>query len=84
MFLRAHKVYTSVRRRPECIRSLSARWFGCAVRQEVWVGEGGGTGCGEGPASHQLLSNTAVDMYWWLDALGNTAAHGHQRFLRET
>ena len=48
------------------------------------MGEGGGTGCGEGPASHQMLSNTAVDMYWWLDALGNTAAHGHQRFLRET
>eukprot|EP01052_Picozoa_sp_SAG31_P066058 SAG31_NODE_24865_length_473_cov_0.454545_2_plen_59_part_01 len=23
-------------------------------------------------------------MYWWLDALGETAAHGVQRFLRET
>ena len=31
-----------------------------------------------------MLSNEAVDMYWWVDALANTAVHGHQRFLRET
>ena len=51
---------------------------------EIWLGEGGGTGCSEGPATHQMASNEAVDMYWWLDALGSTAVHGHQRFLRET
>jgi hypothetical protein len=37
------------------------------------------------PLAHPTqLSNEAIDMYWWLDALGNTAAHGHHRFLRET
>ena len=55
-----------------------------APKAEIWLGEGGGSGCGEGDATHQQLSNTATDMYWWLDALGNTAVHGHQRFLRET
>lgn len=55
-----------------------------APKAEVWLGEGGGQGCGEGDTSQQVWSNTAKDLYWWLDALGNTAAHGHQRFLRET
>eukprot|EP01049_Picozoa_sp_SAG25_P004800 SAG25_NODE_311_length_10005_cov_9.395720_6_plen_318_part_00 len=64
-----------------------------APETELWLGEGGGTGCSEGQpepghplagVTHQLASNEAVDMYWWLDALGDTAVHGHQRFLRET
>eukprot|EP01043_Picozoa_sp_COSAG02_P057054 COSAG02_NODE_6865_length_3317_cov_148.665631_2_plen_153_part_00 len=55
-----------------------------APKAEIWLGEGGGTGCSEGDATHQQASNEAVDMYWWLDALGDTAAHGVQRFLRET
>ena len=31
-----------------------------------------------------MKSNQAIDMYFYLDALAETAAAGHQRFLRET
>ena len=47
-----------------------------APKAEVWVGEGGGQGCSEGSTTRQVRSNTAIDMFWWLDALGNTAVHG--------
>lgn len=44
----------------------------------------GGTGCSEGAITNQVKSNQAIDMYFYLDALAETAAAGHQRFLRET
>jgi hypothetical protein len=44
----------------------------------------GGIGCSEGAITNQVKSNQAIDMYFYLDALAETAVAGHQRFLRET
>eukprot|EP01045_Picozoa_sp_COSAG04_P048923 COSAG04_NODE_19028_length_426_cov_1.391437_1_plen_97_part_01 len=47
-----------------------------APSAEIWLGEGGGTGCGGGPVTTQPLSNTNRDIFWYLDTLGDLAKSG--------
>lgn len=44
-----------------------------APKTEIWLGEGGGTGCSEGDATHQQASNEAIDMYQLRHKLLETA-----------
>jgi pectin methylesterase-like acyl-CoA thioesterase len=60
-----------------------------APNVELWLGEGGGSGCSGGPlplppAPSPMLSNTNKDVDRYLSALGELAKSGKTRFLRET